>query len=43
MNNFIKQKLLNVKEDLLSNSGQNGVKRTVRIMVEVLNNNQSAP
>ena len=43
MNHFIKQKLLNVKEDLLQNSIPTGVKRNVRIMVEVFNVNPDAP
>ena len=38
MNDFIKQKLLNVKEELLVN-GPKGVKRTLRIMAEVFHSN----
>lgn len=34
MNSFMKQKLLNVKEDLLQNNAK-GVKRNMRVMVEV--------
>ena len=42
MNHFIKQKLLNVKEDLLQNAVPQGSKRTVRVMAELYNVNPDA-
>lgn len=44
MNSFMRSKLLNVKEDLLATNttSQKGVKRNLRIMVEVAHENPSA-
>eukprot|EP00347_Sterkiella_histriomuscorum_P018284 403346097 len=42
MNSFIKSKLLSVKEDLLQNNQPKGVKRNLRIMIEVSHVNPTA-